>query len=95
MRRRLTSLITIQSSWGRLGSTLWHRWPRNVRGQSTPEAGGDADRRPPGRLMQRTPRSSAAEREWPASAAATLMTKALPGNALVISVVTLMTNRVV
>jgi hypothetical protein len=48
MRRRLTSLIITLSSWGRWGSTLWRRWPRNVRGQSTPEAGGDADRRPPG-----------------------------------------------
>jgi hypothetical protein len=40
MRHRLTSLITIQSSWGRWGSTWCNRWPRNVRGQSTPEAGG-------------------------------------------------------
>jgi hypothetical protein len=32
--------ITIPSSWGRWGSSWSHRWPRDVRGQSTPEAGG-------------------------------------------------------
>ena len=40
MRHRLTSLITTLSSWGQWGSRWCNRWPRNVRGQSTPEAGG-------------------------------------------------------
>ena len=63
MRHRLTSLITTLSSWGQWGSRWCNRWPRNVRGHSTPEAGGAQTAARQG-LISRGPRrrGAAAER---------------------------------